>query len=70
LDLFDNPVGCRIALVIALRYLLEEKNFISFFDCLKTLLKDHPDNSVFPKNELLKSMGFPLNWQDLAAVPF
>lgn len=57
------------ALIIALRYLLEERNFPGFFDSLKTLIYKHPDNPVFPKRELLKSMGFPTNWQDVSILP-
>jgi hypothetical protein len=57
------------ALIIALRYLLEEKNFNAFFSSLKILVHNHPDNPVFPKSELLKSMGFPANWQGAAEVP-
>jgi abortive infection bacteriophage resistance protein len=56
------------ALVIALRYLLEEKNFNAFFNSLQELLNHHPDNSVFTKNELLKDMGFPPNWQDVMTL--
>jgi abortive infection bacteriophage resistance protein len=57
------------ALVIALRYLLEDKNFLSFFQSLQELLDNHPDNAVFSKSELLRTMGFPANWQDVLILP-
>jgi hypothetical protein len=55
--------------IIALRYLLEEDNFSRFFHKLKEIIKGHPDNGVFPKTELVKSMGFPANWKDAAVLP-
>jgi hypothetical protein len=36
---------------------------------LEELIHNHPDNAVFPNAELIKSMGFPANWQDAAALP-
>jgi hypothetical protein len=55
--------------VIALRYLLEAPAFIQFFRKLEELIRSHPDNTVFPKTELIKNMGFPANWQDAATLP-
>ena len=57
------------AVIIALRYLLEAANFPLFFRSLEELIKNHPDNAAFPKTELIKSMGFPANWQEAAALP-
>jgi abortive infection bacteriophage resistance protein len=57
------------AVIIALRYLLEEDNFSRFFHKLEEIIKEHPDNGVFPKTELVKSMGFPANWKDAAVLP-
>jgi hypothetical protein len=55
--------------VIALRYLLEAASFTQFFQKLAELIHSHPDNAIFPKTELIKSMGFPSNWQDAAMLP-
>ncbi|GHV68552.1 Abi family protein [Spirochaetia bacterium] len=57
------------AVIIALRYLLEDTNFPLFFRALEGLLQNHPDNAVFPKIELIKSMGFPANWREAAVLP-
>jgi abortive infection bacteriophage resistance protein len=57
------------AVIIALRYLLEEDNFSRFFHKLEEIIKNHPDNESFPKIELVKSMGFPANWKDAAILP-
>jgi abortive infection bacteriophage resistance protein len=57
------------AVVIALRYLLEAAHFSRFFHALKELIHRHPDNAAFPKTELIKGMGFPSNWQDVATLP-
>jgi abortive infection bacteriophage resistance protein len=57
------------AVIIALRYLLENDHFSRFFHALVELIRSHPDNAVFPKTELVKSMGFPANWQEAAALP-
>ena len=54
------------AVVIALRYLLEDTNFTSFFGKLEDIIKNHPDNTIFPKPELIKNMGFPTNWREVA----
>ncbi|MDR3283834.1 MAG: Abi family protein [Treponema sp.] len=55
------------AAVIALRYLLDEKSFASFFQELQKLIQNHPNNSVFSKPELAGSMGFPQKWEEMAA---
>lgn len=57
------------AAVIALRYLLGDANFSLFFRALEGLIQNHPDNAVFPKIELIKSMGFPANWREAAVLP-
>jgi abortive infection bacteriophage resistance protein len=57
------------AVVIDLRYLLEAAAFTQFFQNLVELIYRHPNNVIFPKTELLKSMGFPSNWQDAAVLP-
>jgi abortive infection bacteriophage resistance protein len=57
------------AAVIALRYLLEDVNFSFFFHKLEELIQNHPDNTIFSKTELIKSMGFPSNWRDAATLP-
>jgi abortive infection bacteriophage resistance protein len=57
------------AAVIALRYLLENTNFSLFFHNLEKIIQNHPDNTVFPKIELLKNMSFPANWPDVAVLP-
>jgi abortive infection bacteriophage resistance protein len=57
------------AVVIALRYLLENDNFPLFFSKLEAIIHNHPDNVIFPKVELIKSMGFPPNWKDVAVLP-
>jgi len=57
------------AVVIALRYLLEGGHFTMFFNKLEDIIKSHPDNLIFPKPELIKSMGFPVNWRDAAVLP-
>jgi abortive infection bacteriophage resistance protein len=57
------------AVIIALRYLLEETNFTSFFGKLEDIIKNHPDNTIFPKPELIKNMGFPANWREAAVLP-
>lgn len=57
------------AVIIALRYLLENTNFTSFFAKLTEIITNHPDNSIFTKTELLKDMGFPTNWQEVAVLP-
>ena len=58
------------AVVIALRYLLEDTNFNVFFSTLQNLIAKHPDNAIFPKTKLLEDMGFPANWQDIIKLPF
>jgi hypothetical protein len=55
--------------VIALRYLLEAVYFFRFFHTLEELIDNHPDNAIFPKTELIKSMGFPANWRNTAVLP-
>jgi len=57
------------AVVIALRYLLEGGHFTLFFNKLDDIIKSHPDNLIFPKSDLINSMGFPVNWHDAAALP-
>ena len=57
------------AVVIALRYLLEDDHFTLFFVKLLDIIKSHPDNTIFPKVELIKSMGFPTNWLEAAVLP-
>jgi abortive infection bacteriophage resistance protein len=67
----NYPQGKRdlFAVIIALRYLLEDVNFTLFFQNLEGIIVNHPDNIIFPKAELMKSMGFPLNWRDIAVLP-
>jgi abortive infection bacteriophage resistance protein len=57
------------AVVIALRYLLDDNDFSSFFDKLKSIIYNHPENAIFPKTELIKDMGFPSNWQSVTVLP-
>ena len=57
------------AVVIALRYMLEDNHFKIFFNKLKDILTNHPDNIIFPKTELIKSMGFSTNWNDVSVLP-
>lgn len=53
-------------LVIAFRYLLPSKNFISFKKELTKLLSAYHKHSVgLSKNELLSIMGFPSNWNTI-----
>jgi len=57
------------AVIIALRYMLEDTHFKLFFNKLNEIITNHPDNNIFPKTELIKSMGFPHNWSDVAILP-
>jgi len=57
------------AVIIALRYLLDDSNFSSFFGNLTDIIKSHPDNKVFTKTDLIKSMGFPANWMEVEVLP-
>ena len=57
------------AVIIALRYMLEDTHFILFFNKLKDIITSHPDNTIFPKTELIKSMGFPSNWNEVSVLP-
>ena len=56
------------AVIIALRYMLENANFTSFFKGLTDIIETHPDNTIFPKTELIKDMGFPTNWSEVAVL--
>jgi abortive infection bacteriophage resistance protein len=66
---YANGKQDLFAVVIALRYLLEEGNFNQFFAKLEKIISEHPNNNVFPKNELLENMGFPVKWQDVKKLP-
>jgi len=66
---YANGKQDLFAVVIALRYLLEDYNFNQFFNELENIISKHPENNVFPKTELIKSMGFPINWQDVKKLP-
>jgi abortive infection bacteriophage resistance protein len=66
---FSNGKQDLFAVVIALRYLLEENIFFQFFTKLENIISRHPDNNIFPKKELIKNMGFPANWQDVKQLP-
>jgi len=57
------------AVVIALRYLLEDVHFTLFFNKLENVIKSHPNNLIFPNSDLIKSMGFPENWREIATLP-
>ncbi|GHT55961.1 hypothetical protein FACS1894109_03630 [Spirochaetia bacterium] len=45
----------------AIEILTQTGYFSLFFRALEGLIQNHPDNAVFPKIELIKSMGFPAN---------
>jgi abortive infection bacteriophage resistance protein len=66
---YTNGKQDLFAVVIALRYLLEDNNFFQFFTKLENIILGHPDNNIFPKKELIKIMGFPVNWQDVKQLP-
>jgi len=76
LGLIRSPNGSYLqgkrdlfAVIVALRYLLEDAHFTLFFNKLKDIIDSHPDNTIFPKTELIKSMGFPSNWREAAVLP-
>lgn len=66
---YANGKQDLFAVIIALRYLLEDYHFSRFFTKLENIISEHPDNNVFPKKELIQSMGFPVNWQDVKRLP-
>ncbi len=54
------------AVVIALKYLLPQKDFLAFKRMLCKLLSNHFKNSEqISRDELLYAMGFPLNWEKI-----
>lgn len=54
------------ALVIALRYTLPSNEFLVYKRSLKKLIDDYTkDNALFPKSDLLHTMGFPSNWETM-----
>lgn len=54
-------------LVISLRYLLPQKDFLAYKKALSRLIKSYSRNSKrIPESNLLAQMVFPSNWEKIA----
>lgn len=53
------------SVVISLRYMLTNEQFKDYKEAMARLINNYVKNSVIPHTDILKEMGFPLNWKDI-----
>ena len=53
------------SVVISLRYMLTNEQFKDYKEAMARLINIYVKNSVIPHTDILKEMGFPLNWKDI-----
>lgn len=57
------------AVVISLRYVLSKDDFLKLKNELSKLIdKLLKDTSCLSENEILKAMGFPINWNKISSI--